>query len=184
MKQTRWIILAALIAPVWLFGSENAEALAQQYFAVAGRMSDFVPRIFNFTIFAGLAYYLVASPIKNFFVGRKEGIADELEAIERKVNEAKEARKASEQKVEESKAKAAEIREDSAREIELLKAKFAEMTDKELALLDKHDEEKREMEERRMARETIEALLAENITADDIPMGAEQVINVVAKKVA
>jgi len=187
MKNTKtWIVLALMILPVWLLGSEHAgeDAFAQQYYAVAGRMTDFIPRIFNFLIFAGLTYYLVASPLKAFFVGRKEGIADQLNEIERKLQEAKEARKRSEQAVEESKSKAKEIASDSKKEIELLKSKFAEMTERELNLLDKQYEEKCELEERRMARETIDTVLNENITADDIPMSADKVIDIVAKKVA
>jgi len=187
MKHKRWIALVLMVAPVWVFGGEHgahAEAFAQQYYAVAGRMTDFLPRIFNFTIFAGLAYYLVASPLKAFFVGRKEDIADQLSEIERKVEEAKKAREQSEQALEVNKAKAKEIAEDSQKEMELLKTKFAEATERELALLDAQFDEKCELEERRMARETIDAVLNENITADDIPMSADKVIDVVAKKVA
>jgi len=184
MKRNTGIVLLVMIVPAWLFGSEHADAFAQQYFAVAGRMTDFIPRIFNFTIFAALTYYLVASPIKAFFVGRKEEIAEQLNQIERKLQEAKEARKRSEQALETSRQKAREITADSQKEIELLKTKFAEATEKELALLDKQYEEKCELEERRMARETIDAVLNENITADDIPMRAEKVIDIVAKKVA
>ncbi len=184
MKNKTWTAWALVLVPAVMFGSEHADAFAQQYFAVAGRMTDFIPRIFNFTIFAGLTYYLVASPLKAFFVGRKEAIADQLNEIERKLQEAKEARKHSEQLLEESKHKAKEIASDSKKEVELLKTRFAETTEKELALLEKQFEEKCELEERRMARETIAAVLNENITADDIPMSAEKVINIVAKKVA
>ena len=185
MKYKSWITLSLVLAPVWLFGAEHGtEALAQQYFAVAGRYTDFIPRIFNFLIFAGLAYYLVASPIKAFFVGRREGIAEQLNEIEQKLQEAKEARKQAEQALEASKVKAAEIAADSEKEIELLKRKFADMTERELALLDKQYEEKCELEERQMARETIDRVLHENITAEDIPMTADHVITIVAKKVA
>ena len=185
MKHQSWIILALVLVPVWLFGAEHgSEALAQQYFSVAGRYTDFVPRIFNFLIFAGLAYYLVASPIRAFFVGRREEIADQLNEIERKLQEAKEARKQAEQALEASKVKAKEIASDADKEIELLKTKFAEMTKRELELLEKQHEEKCELEERRMARETIDTVLNENITADDIPLTADNVIDIVAKKVA
>ncbi len=185
MKHKSWIILALVLAPAWLFGAEHGtEAFAQQYFSVAGRYTDFIPRIFNFLVFAGLTYYLVASPLKAFFVGRREGIADQLSEIERKLQEAKEARKQAEQALEASKVKAKEIVSDSAKEVELLHEKFAEMTERELALLDKQYEEKCALEERRMARETIDTVLNENITADDIPMTADTVINIVAKKVA
>jgi F-type H+-transporting ATPase subunit b len=184
MKRTTWLMMLLMVIPAWLFGSEHGHAFAEQYHAVAGRYTDFIPRIVNFSIFAGLAYYLVASPLKAFFVGRKEGIADQLNEIERKVQEAKEARKRSEQALEESKAKAKEIAEDSEKEIALLKTKFADMTERELALLEAQFDEKCELEERRMARDTIDAVLNENITADDIPMNADKVIDIVAKKVA
>jgi F-type H+-transporting ATPase subunit b len=184
MNHKTWIALALLIAPAWLFGSEHGGAFAEQYFGVAGRYTDFLPRIFNFLIFAGLTYYLVASPLKAFFVGRREGIADQLNEIERKLQEAKEARKRSEQALEESKVKAKEIASDSKKEVDLFKTKFSDMTERELALLETQFEEKCELEERRMARETIDTVLNENITADDIPMSADKVIDIVAKKVA
>jgi F-type H+-transporting ATPase subunit b len=184
MKHRLWVIIAILIAPAFLFGSEHGHALAEQYFSVAGRYSDYIPRIFNFSIFAGLTYYLVASPIKAFFVGRRDGIADQLNAIEKKLQEAKDARKRSEQAFEESKNKASEIANDTKKEAELLRTKFANMTEKELALLEKQFKEKEELEERRMIRETIDAVLNENISAADIPMSADKVIDIVAKKVA
>ena len=185
-KSKLGIVLALAIIPVWLLGAEHGgeAAVAQQYFSVAGRYTDFIPRIFNFLIFAGLTYYLVASPLKAFFVGRREDIANQLGEIERKLQEAKAARKQAEQALEASKVKAKEIASDSEKEVELLKTKFAEMTERELALLDKQSDEKHELEERRMVRETIDTVLNDNITAEDIPLSADKVINIVAKKVA
>jgi len=184
MKHKAWIWLAVLAVPALVFGAEHAEAAAAQYEAVAGRSTDFIPRIFNFLIFAGLTYYLVASPLKSFFLKRRDGIAEQLNEIERKLQEAKTARKQAEQAVEASKSKAAEIISDSEKEIALLKEKYAEMTHRELALLEKQFEEKIALEERKMARQTIDTVLNENITSDDIPVRADQIIDIVAKKVA
>jgi len=187
MKHTPWITLIALLTPALVFGAEHAEhaaAAAAQYEAVAGRATDFIPRIFNFLIFAGLAYYLVASPLKAFFVNRREGIAKQLNEIERKLQEAKEARKRAEQALEESKSKAKTIVSDSEKEIALLQEKHSEAITHELTLLEKQFEEKCEMEERKVVRETIESLLNDNLSTDDIPMSADQVVNIVAKKVA
>ncbi len=186
-KSKLGIVLALAIVPVWLLAGEHsgeAAAAAEQYFSVAGRYTDFIPRIFNFLIFAGLTYYLVASPLKEFFVGRREGIANQLGEIERKLQEAKAARKQAEQALKESQVKAKEIASDSKKEVEHLKEKFAEMTERELRLLDKQNEEKHELEERRMVRETIDNVLNDSITADDIPLSADKVISIVAKKVA
>jgi len=184
MKHRSWIAVIVLVAPALVFGAEHAEAAAAQYEAVAGRATDFIPRIFNFLIFAGLTYYLVASPLKAFFVNRREGIADQLNEIERKLQEAKEARKRAEQALEESKSKAKTIVSDSEKEMALLQKKQAETITKELALLEKQYEEKCEMEERKVTRETLDTVLNENLTADDIPLSADQVVNIVAKKVA
>ncbi len=184
MKLTPWIVLAALAVPVVLLGAEHAEAAAAQYEAVAGRATDFIPRIFNFVIFAGLVYYLVASPIKNFFVKRRKEIADQLNEIERKLQEAKEARQQAERALEESKSKAETILSDSRKEIELLQEKHTEALERELKLLEKQHEEKCALEERKMTRATLDALLNEHLTADDIPLQADQIITLVAKKVA
>jgi F-type H+-transporting ATPase subunit b len=175
--------VALLALPMILLGGEHGDAAAH-YFAVAGRSTDFVPRIFNFLIFFGLAWYLVASPLKAFFTNRREGIARQLNEIEEKLQNAKLARKQAEQALEESKAKAKEIAADAQKEIELLKEKHAETLKRELELLEKQYEEKMELEERKMARDTIDTVLNENITPDDIPMGADKVIDIVAKKVA
>ncbi len=184
MRYKTLLVLAAVLLPALVLGSEDLAAMAEQYHAVSGRYTDYIPRIFNFLIFSALAYYLVASPIKSFFKNRKEGIAKQLNEIEQKLQEAKEARKSAELALEQSKQKAAQIAKDTKKEIELLRSQFAKMTEKELELMEKQLAEKEELEERRMVRETIDAVLNENISADDIPMTADRVIDIVAKKVA
>ena len=49
--------------------------------------TDIVQRSVNFIIFAGLIWYLVAEPVKNFFASRSQGIADELQKVQDKLNE-------------------------------------------------------------------------------------------------
>ena len=49
--------------------------------------TDIVQRTVNFILFAGLIWYLVAEPVKNFFASRSKAIADELEKIQEKLNE-------------------------------------------------------------------------------------------------
>jgi len=177
------LYVAFLILPGLLMAS-GAEHETSRYFAQTGRHTDFIPRIFNFLVFAGLIYYLVASPIKDFFKGRKEGIAKQLNEIESKLQEAKDAEKSAEQALVESEAKAKEIVLDSKKEAELLTQRLDESRAKDLELLEKLYEERLEHEERRMVKETINAVLNENITSDDIPLSEKQVIEIIAKKVA
>jgi F-type H+-transporting ATPase subunit b len=181
VKKLLYIVLLMLPAVLMASGGEHETS---RYFAQTGRHSDFIPRIFNFLVFAGLIYYLVASPIKDFFRGRREGIAEQLNEIESKLQEAKEAQKNAEQALVESEAKAKEIIADSKKEAALLAERLAESRAKDLELLEKLYEERIEHDERRMVKETINAVLNENITSDDIPLSEKQVVEIIAKKVA
>ncbi|WP_457605661.1 F0F1 ATP synthase subunit B family protein [Nitratifractor sp.] len=183
MKRNRWLLVAALAVPALLAAGGHGEE-ASQYLRVAGRETDFVPRIFNFLIFAGLVYYLIAEPVRNFFKGRQEAIASKLEEIERRLQEAKEARRAAEQALAESEKKAEEILKDARKEIEVLTERYREMGAKERESLERIFRERMELEERKMKRETIVALLDENISSDDIPLSAGQVVDILEKKVA
>jgi F-type H+-transporting ATPase subunit b len=177
------LLTTLLVLPALLLAS-GGEHEVSRYFVQTGRHTDFIPRIFNFLVFAGLIYYLVASPIKDFFTGRTEGIAGQLNEIESKLQEAKEAQKSAEQAVVESEVKAKEIVADSKKEAELLAQRMDENRLHDLELLEKLYEERLEHEERRMVKETIDAVLNENITADDIPLSEKQVVEIIAKKVA
>jgi len=181
LKKLLYVALLILPAVLMAAGGEHETS---RYFAQTGRESDFIPRIFNFLVFAGLLYYLAASPIKGFFKGRKEGIAAQLNEIESKLQEAKDLQKSAEQALVESEAKAKEIIEDSKKEAELLAKRMEEHRVKDLELLEKLHEERMEHEERRMVKETIASVLDENITGDDIPLSEKQVVEIIAKKVA
>jgi F-type H+-transporting ATPase subunit b len=183
MKKQTIVTLAALAVPALLLASGHGEG-GSHYEMITGRSSDFLPRIFNFLIFAGLLYYLIAEPVRNFFQGRREQIASQLKEIESRLQEAKEARKAAEQNLAESEKKAKEILEDAKKEAELLSERYRELGERELEALERQFRERIELEERKMQRETIVALLDENISTEDIPLGGAQVIETLAKKVA
>ncbi|WP_292654434.1 F0F1 ATP synthase subunit B [Nitratifractor sp.] len=183
MKKTLLTLSAALVVPAFMLVAGEAEG-ASHYASIAGRSTDFVPRVFNFLIFAALIYYLVADPIRNFFRERREKIASQLNEIEERLQKAKEAKKAAEQKLAESEKKAQEILEDAQKEAELLAKRYREMGSRELAALEQQFKERMETEERKMQRETIVALLDENIDPADIPLTGSQIIDTLAKKVA
>ena len=170
------------MVPAMLLASGDAES--SRYFAQTGRESDFWPRVINFTIFASLLYYLIANPIKNFFKGRSEGIAEQLNEIEKKLQAAKDEKKEAQNRLDESKKRAEEILADAKAEAILLAEKIATANQNELALLDKQLEEKMSLEERKAARETIDEILSENITADDIMLDEAKVVEIISKKVA
>ena len=72
------IFLMAMIAVV-TFASEHAP--------VAEVETDIIQRTVNFLIFAGIVYYLIAEPVKAYFTGRTQGIADELEKVQNRLKE-------------------------------------------------------------------------------------------------
>ncbi|RUM73111.1 MAG: F0F1 ATP synthase subunit B [Sulfurovum sp.] len=181
LKKALWFFLF-LIPAIALANAADAEG--SRYFAQTGRETDFWPRVINFTIFAALLYYLIADPIKKFFVGRKESIANKLNEIEEMLQVAKEKKKEAQTRLEESEKKAKEILKDAKKEAALLARKIAESSENELQLLEKQYAEKKMAEERKTVRETVKEVLGENITPDDIALDAEKAVDIIAKKVA
>ena len=176
------VLLSLLMVPAVLLASGDAES--SRYFAQTGRETDFWPRVVNFTIFAALLYYLLANPIKNFFKGRSEGIAEQLNEIEKKLQAAKDEKKEAQNRLDESKKRAEEILADAKAEAILLAEKIANANQNDLALLEKQLEEKISLEERRSAREAIDEILSDNITVDDIMLDEAKVVEIISKKVA
>jgi F-type H+-transporting ATPase subunit b len=146
--------------------------------------SDFFYRVFNFTIFAGLVYYLVANPIKEFFVGRSEGIANRLKEIEEKLQATKDAKKEAEANLLKAEAKAKEIIADAANEAKLLATNIAEKNEALLSMMEKQAVEKQLLESKKATRTTINNLLEDGITNDDITIDESKVVSLISKKVA
>ncbi|MBN2721359.1 MAG: F0F1 ATP synthase subunit B [Campylobacterales bacterium] len=183
--KNKFITLGLLIVPAILLASGDHEGSAQatKYFAMTGRETDFVPRVFNFLIFAGILYYLLANLIKDFFVGRQDGIANQLKDIESRLQLAKKQQKDAQNMVKESEKKAKEIVADAKKEALFLSDKVMQNNVQELSFLDKQLEEKMELESRKSARETINEVLNENITNDDIVIGENRVVSMISNKV-
>lgn len=176
-------LLSLLMIPAILLAS-GGDAESTRYLEQTGRETDFWPRVVNFIIFATLLYYLIASPIKNFFIGRKEGIAGQLREIEERLQAAKNEKKEAQNRLDESSKKAEQIIADAKKEAALLAQKISEANKNDLILMEKQFEEKMTLEERKSAREAIDEVLSENITNDDIMIDEAKVVDIIAKKVA
>jgi F-type H+-transporting ATPase subunit b len=183
MKMKKIILLALVIVPAILLANEG-HSEESRYLLQTGRETDFWPRVINFTIFASILYYLIANPIKEYFTGRSEGIANQLKEIEAKLQAAQDEQKAAQVRLEESTQKASEIVEDAKKEAEILVAKINSATESELTVMEKQLEEQISLEERKAVREAIDEVLSENISADDIAVDNSKVVEVISKKVA
>ncbi|MCB4750510.1 MAG: F0F1 ATP synthase subunit B [Sulfurovum sp.] len=182
MKRLLWISL--LFLPLLLLASNGNGGEVNHYLAQTGRENDFWPRVINFTIFAVLLWYLVASPIKDFFIGRSERIASQLKETEEKLQVAKEEKKEAQARLKESIKKADQIIKDAKKETLILAKKIAEANKQELEAIQKQFEEKIVFEERKATREVIDEVLSENITIDDIVLDEAKVIHIISGKVA
>ena len=180
----KMILLSLLVGSAVLLASGTVDGESTRYFAQTGRETDFLPRVFNFIIFAALLYYLLANPVKDFFKGRSEAIAKQLNEIEERLQAAKDEKKEAEARLKASEKKAEEILADAKAEAVVLAEKIAEANRNELVLLEKQFEEKMTLEERKSAREAIDEVLSENITTEDINLDEKKVIDILAKKVA
>ena len=111
--------------------------------------SDFLYRVLNFSVFAGLIYYLAANPIKAFFVGRTEGIATQLEEIEEKLKASENERLAAEENLVKAEGKAKEIVSDAGSEAKLLSSNIVDKNKTALELLEKQAVEKQALESKK-----------------------------------
>jgi len=178
------ILLSLLVAPAVLLAAGTPEGEVSRYFLQTGRETDFVPRVFNFIIFASLLYYLLANPIKTFFKERTEGIASQLNEIEEKLQAAKDEKKEAQNRLKESEKKAEEIVVDAKAEAALLADKIAKQNEEELVIMEKQLAEKIALEERKSAREAIEEVLNEHLSNDDIMLDESKIVEIISKKVA
>ncbi len=146
--------------------------------------SDFFYRVLNFAIFAGLLYYLASNPIKAFFVGRSEGIANQLEEIEAKLQASKNERLIAEENLVKAEEKAKELVADANNEAKILASNIIEKNTALLSQLEKQALEKQELETKKAIRSTIDDVLNNGITNDDITIDESKVVSLVSNKVA
>ena len=178
MKIKNIVLVLAVVLPslVLASGHEHKEV------TLLG--SDFLFRVLNFSVFAGLIYYLAANPIKAFFLGRSEGIAKQLEEIDAKLQASKNERLAAEENLVNAEERAKEIVANAGNEAKILSSNIAEKNDAILAQLEKQAIEKQALESKKATRATIDTLLNDGFTNDDITIDEAKVVSLISNKVA
>ena len=178
MKLNKIALAIAFVLPVIAMASGTG------HHDVSMSNSDFWARVINFSIFTALLYYLMSNPIKDFFKGRQEGIAKRFKEIEEKLNASKEAAKIAEENLKSSQLKAEELKKESVSEGTVLADNIAKKNADMLSALEKQSVEKMEHESKKMAKNAIDTILKDAITADDISIDESKVVSLVSKKVA
>lgn len=168
------IIVTVLLLSAYLFGSD----------AHAEGSTDIIQRTVNFLIFAGILFYILAEPLKNYFGGRSAGIANELEKVQERLRESKRLKEAAEQKVEDAERFAAELAESSKKENKNLSDKILAQCEQELEVIGKQNNALMELEKRKMVREVVSEVMNDVMNSSDNALGKEAMTEILKKKVA
>ncbi len=146
--------------------------------------TDIVQRTVNFVLFAGLIWYLVAEPAKNFFQARSQGIADELKKVQDKLNESITLKKEALAKITEAEKFAESLVVTSKKENKVINDNIMVQCETELETLTKQQASVTEFEQRKMVRNVVDKVLNDVLSQSSDSFDKEAMANVILKKVA
>ena len=168
------LLITVLMLSAYLFGSD----------AAAEGSTDIVQRTVNFLIFAGILYYILAEPIKNYFGGRSEGIASELDKVQERLRESKSIKEAAEHKIEEAERFVNELNEITKKECKILGDKVLAQCDLDVEVMQKQSSSLMALEKRQMVRSVVNEVMGDVMSASDASMGSDAMTDILKKKVA
>lgn len=171
---SRILVFMLMISTYALASSGNAEN--------AG--TDIVQRTVNFLLFAGLVWYLVAEPVKNYFASRSQSIADEMKKVQDKLKESVSLKKDALAKVTAAEKFAADLVVNSKKENKVINDSIMTQSDADIEILIKQQAVLVEFEQRKMVRSVVENTLKEVLSQSDDSFDKEAMANVILKKVA
>jgi len=146
--------------------------------------TDIVQRTVNFVLFAGLIWYLVAEPAKNYFAARSQGIADEMQKVQDKLNESISLKKGALAKISDAEKFAAELVVSSKKENKILNDNMMTQCNVELEILAKQQVALMDFDQRKMVRTVVEETLNDVLSQSSEGFDKEAMANVILKKVA
>ncbi|MCK9492399.1 MAG: F0F1 ATP synthase subunit B [Sulfurimonas sp.] len=168
------ILLLIMMISTYALASSGAE----------GGGTDIVQRTVNFLLFFGLIWYLVAEPAKNYFAARSQGIADELQKVQDKLNESVNLKKEALTKISEAEKFAEGLVTASKKENKVLNDNIMLQCESDLVNIAKQSASLMEFEQRRMVRGVVESVLNEVLSQSSESFDKEAMANVILKKVA
>ena len=146
--------------------------------------TDIVQRTVNFVLFAGLIWYLVAEPVKNYFAARSQGISSELQKVQDRLNESITLKKDALVKISDAEKFAEELVVSSKKENKILNDNIMNQCKVDLETLSKQQVSSMEFEQRKMVRSVVEETLNEVLSQSGESFDKEAMANVILKKVA
>ncbi len=146
--------------------------------------TDIVQRTVNFLLFAGLVWYLIAEPVKNYFASRSQGIADELQKVQEKLKETIAKKKEALDKISDAEKFKAELEISSKKENKIINDNIMTQCDLDLENIVKQNISLMDFEQRKMVRNVVAEILEEVLTQSSDSFDKEAMANVILKKVA
>jgi len=146
--------------------------------------TDIVQRTVNFLLFAGLVWYLVGEPVKNFFASRSQGIADELKKVQERLNESISLKKDAETEIEKAEKFAEELVISSKKENKIINDNIMSQCELDLETLLRQANSSKDFAQRKMVRNVVEDVLKETLSQSSGDFDKEAMANVILKKVA
>ena len=146
--------------------------------------TDIVQRTVNFLLFAGLVWYLVAEPMKNFFAGRSQGIANEMQKVQDKLKESIDLKKEALAKITDAEKFAEDLVVVSKKENKILNDNIMSQCEVDLENLSRQQNSAMDFEQRKMVRGVVEDTLDEVLSQSSDGFDKEAMANVILKKVA
>ena len=146
--------------------------------------TDIVQRTVNFLLFAGLVWYLVGEPAKNYFASRSQSIADELKKVQDRLDESVALKKEALAKISTAEKFAEELVVTSKKENKIINDNIMTQCDLDLVTLTKQSTSTRDFAQRKMVRSVVEDVLKETLAQSSENFDKEAMANVILKKVA
>jgi len=169
----KYFMLLLLPAVMFASGHEGGEG-----------QTDIVPRVINFAIFAGILYYLIAKPAKEYFTGRTKDIADRLSSIQDKLKESKDEKDKALAGVKDADENAVDIIETAKKEAQMLTEKVEQNLQKDLENLQKSHDDRISVEEKKMSREVVNEVIDDMFSSGKMDLKDSDFLNIIKKKVA
>ncbi len=162
--------------------------LMMSTFALASETShgetDIVQRTVNFLLFAGLIWYLVGEPVKNYFASRSQAIANELKKVQERLNESTILKKEALAKISDAEKFAEDLAVSSKKENKIINEKIISQCELDLEIMSKQAISLRNFAQRNMIQDVVEDVLKETLAQSSSDFDKEAIVNVILKKVA
>jgi F-type H+-transporting ATPase subunit b len=146
--------------------------------------TDIVERTFNFVIFAGILYYLIAEPIKTFLSDRTLSIENEFKKNEQRIEDSKLEKEKAEAELISAKKQAETIVADAKNEVELAVVNLEKAFQNDLSTLEKQNKDLKELEERKMVQAVVREEVEKLLSKDGIGLDEESLSKALVKKVS